>query len=342
MKPRLWALVVVVALGGDSLAEARTWTDTQGRTLEAKFVRLHEGNVILLKGNKPVSVPLSQFSPEDQEYIRQQTAKKPRNDAVEPLEKKPARREVKSADDAQVRTWTDIRGNQITARFAGLSGANVILVEKGKRRSFPFVGFSQADQQYIRNELEAKGQGHLLPAAGMPGQPSFPIAPPRAGPSPPTPPTPTPHRRSPPSRPSFRVPEPAVPTIPRPGPSPSIRHPSPPRYQPRRPSTPRFQPPAPSIPSHRPAISPPTMPSMPTPRTTYQYEKRCTNCGKVVPSSSKAGGTCPHCGAYWSVEKDESGRTVSTAYRAGQYTGIAVVVGLVIWLLSRAAGAFRD
>ena len=70
--------------------------------------------------------------------------------------------------------------------------------------------------------------------------------------------------------------------------------------------------------------------------------KRCSKCGKAVPSSSKAGGTCPHCGTYWDVEKDSSGRTVSTAYRAGQYTGIAFLIGLVVWLISRGVAALRD
>lgn len=30
---------------------------------------------------------------------------------------------------------------------------------------------------------------------------------------------------------------------------------------------------------------------------------RCSNCARAVPTWSRAGGTCPHCGAYWSTEQ---------------------------------------
>ena len=327
MKPRLWPLVAMLLLGGGSLATARTWTNTEGRKLEATFVRLHEGNVILLKGNKPVSVALSQFSPEDQEYVRQQVAKKGKSQALEPSEEKPAPRKEKSADEAPVRTWRDIHGNQTTASLAGVSGGNVILVEKGKRRLCPFFGFCAADQEYIRKELAAKGQGHLLPPGmAMPAEPNIPVPPPRAGPSRPMP---TPRRPSLPSRPDFRQPEPVRPSVPRPSPRPSIPRPSPPSYRPppsRVPSVPSM----PSIPSPSPRIRMPRADFSPT-----TYGKQCGSCRKPVPDHCTAGDTCPHCGVRWDFEEGPGGkRKYDPRYVLYSVAGVGVMLllALIGWL----------
>jgi hypothetical protein len=34
----------------------------------------------------------------------------------------------------------------------------------------------------------------------------------------------------------------------------------------------------------------------------FYGEKTCGRCGRVVPSSSRPGQNCPHCGAYWGTE----------------------------------------
>jgi uncharacterized membrane protein YgcG len=39
--------------------------------------------------------------------------------------------------------------------------------------------------------------------------------------------------------------------------------------------------------------------------TSYYGEKTCSRCGRVVSSSSRAGQSCPHCGAYWSTETEK-------------------------------------
>lgn len=356
MKPRLCVLAVVVVFVGASLATARTWTDTKGRTIEATFVRLHEGNVIMLKGTKPVSVALSELSPEDQEYIRHQAAAKPKEkdakeDPVKPLEEKPSPRKGRSNADAPERTWTDIRGNRMQAKFGGVSGDSVILLVKGKTRIFPLSGFSQADQDYIRKELAERGQANLLPGGAMPpGGAMLPggAMPPGVGmpalpPTRRTPPIPRSHRPSVAGRPGLSPPDMSRHSIPRPS-SPSFPRTTLPREETPRPSIAQSRP---SMPSMRttPSIPRPSMPTTPSyqtpirppsmPQMSNQYTKVCCSCGKPVPDSSKAGGTCPHCGAYWSVEKDETGRTVSTAYRGAAYSGVACVVGLIIWLVTR-------
>src|SRR5205085_1818843 len=43
---------------------------SKGKQTTAKFVRVHEGNVILLRAGRTVSMPLSSLSREDQQYVR--------------------------------------------------------------------------------------------------------------------------------------------------------------------------------------------------------------------------------------------------------------------------------
>lgn len=53
-------------------ADARTWTNAQGRTFEADFVRLDGANVIfVLPGSRAFSTPLADLSPADQLVVKQ-------------------------------------------------------------------------------------------------------------------------------------------------------------------------------------------------------------------------------------------------------------------------------
>lgn len=75
------AVVVLVGgflIGGHDL-QARTWTDaSSGRTLEADYVSSNEGTITLkrIPGGQIISVPLSQLSIADQEFISNQEAEK--------------------------------------------------------------------------------------------------------------------------------------------------------------------------------------------------------------------------------------------------------------------------
>lgn len=52
MRPFALLLAGLLVLGAVAGADARVWTDTQGRQIEAKFVRVHGGRAILQQGNK--------------------------------------------------------------------------------------------------------------------------------------------------------------------------------------------------------------------------------------------------------------------------------------------------
>ena len=52
------------------LKKYRTWTSASDETIKAKFVRVNEGKVVLLQGNKAHQVSLSELSQEDQQFLR--------------------------------------------------------------------------------------------------------------------------------------------------------------------------------------------------------------------------------------------------------------------------------
>lgn len=49
--------------------ETRTWTDTQGRTIEAAFVKADEKTVTVLRDGKEVAIPLASLSGTDLAWI---------------------------------------------------------------------------------------------------------------------------------------------------------------------------------------------------------------------------------------------------------------------------------
>ena len=59
-----------------SQAETRTWTDTQGRTLEAEIVNGDAESVTVLLNGNEVKIPLSKLSDDDQAYCKEWLEKK--------------------------------------------------------------------------------------------------------------------------------------------------------------------------------------------------------------------------------------------------------------------------
>lgn len=72
MKFKLVALSLALA---GTLA-ARSFTDVSGKSIEAEFVSLVNGNVTISRDGKPFTLPLARFSKADQEFI-EQAAKSP-------------------------------------------------------------------------------------------------------------------------------------------------------------------------------------------------------------------------------------------------------------------------
>ena len=71
MMPRLiFAVLMALLVTLDVVAAERTWTDVQGRSMRAEFVRELDGEVTLLRAGKLVTIPLQKFSEKDRQYIR--------------------------------------------------------------------------------------------------------------------------------------------------------------------------------------------------------------------------------------------------------------------------------
>lgn len=52
------------------VAGARTWKDNQGREIEAGFLAVDDGTVILVLGNgKEFNFPLDKLSPDDRKWV---------------------------------------------------------------------------------------------------------------------------------------------------------------------------------------------------------------------------------------------------------------------------------
>src|SRR5690606_17915044 len=93
------AVVVLLALPWCLRAEVRTWTDLQGRTVEAEFVRIQGTTVVLKQAGRTINVPLAQLSAADRQYAesQQQVAEKPEPKPSEP-DSKPSQPEPKPSE----------------------------------------------------------------------------------------------------------------------------------------------------------------------------------------------------------------------------------------------------
>jgi hypothetical protein len=350
----LAACVLVIA----APAFARTWNDDQGHTVEGEFVRVLKGKVVISTAGRMIQVPFGHLVEEDQDFVRAELEKhglgsqlpakkksagsssetKPKSSDKATAEK-PAGENPAKEDEAKLgptRTWTDIQGRSVQARFIGMEGANIVLQVKGKRSSFPFNKFSIADQHYVRMEMTGRGEGDKVPAEVA--QP-VPAAPQFAQAQPPAMPPSMPGMGGIP-RPTFpampRMPEHKFPSMPTPAPI------QPPAYQP-----PAYQPPpavAPSFPApvQRPAMMPIQPPSMPPAFANNQvpsYEqvtvKKCSKCGAVLPNNITAGDSCPKCGVFFDYDQT-NGKRSSWGTFGSAAGGIGTLVAIVVGLIARA------
>lgn len=200
---------------------------------------------------------------------------------------------------AFARTWTDTQGQTTQGTFVRVFGTNVVILSGGKALTVPFTGLSKEDQQYVREQLEAKGETGLLAqldaltsqSSGYGGSaPGYPAGPGMTGGSSSTPYTPPASGSgSPPGMSGGMMGS---------GPTGSTGYPpgisggsSTPGYTPYTPPTstgPRYTPPVmPTIPTYTP-------PPLPTPPS-IEFEIVCTNCGHKFPDDTPIGTPCPFC-----------------------------------------------
>jgi hypothetical protein len=328
---RLFLALVVLMTAATALG--RTWTDKFGKQTQGKFVRYHEGDVVILRGSKAITIAYDTLSTEDQEYVRKQLEAKGQADLL------PAPKAEATGDDSDgrlavpgvERTWTSNDGKEIRAQLVAISGDKVTLLFKGREVTIRLTRLSEDDQQYVKEE-KAKLPKKAAPAATPQPMPVNPTPQPAWSPPMPTRPPNWPQPMQPPQFPQ----PPAFPQQP-----PMPMHPTP-----MIPATPQPQAPSPFTPQapspftpQAPNFAPQNNPGFPQSGMPMGESKICSNCRKVLPSGVGAGDKCPYCGTFFALETDASGRVVKRApigkYVAlgGLIPAIAVAIGLLFRFL---------
>jgi hypothetical protein len=193
---RRWiSLALFLALTLPGVAKERVWTSSDGRTMRGEFVRELDGDVTFLVGGKLQTVPLSRLSERDQQIVRDLAAGKPVPDdpapppaTDDPFTGPPATATAPATGDAPAadeplapaaddrppplvnkpkppvtRVWTDNQGRQTTGKFVRVFDGKVVLSRAGGPISVPFFDLSEADQQYVKDQLTAAGQEEQIP-----------------------------------------------------------------------------------------------------------------------------------------------------------------------------------
>lgn len=114
MKQRILSLACLISLAGLGALYARTWTDVDGRKIEASFVEALPGavKIKLDKNGQEFEVPLERLSEEDQAWIQQKIQPAKEEDAAEEADDVQFRRGGRSrhdvpSDEEKPPNWDD-------------------------------------------------------------------------------------------------------------------------------------------------------------------------------------------------------------------------------------------
>jgi hypothetical protein len=185
MSPRPWHILLAILLTPAAAMPAwgRTWTNRDGKTVEADFVRIDGEQVVLLVGGKEARVPLASLSDGDQAYARlfnpaTEPAAAPTENPFGGGGSEPAGSALKPTaptdpsipDLSKSRKWTDRAGKSASGTLHSVSGGTVYLKIGSRLQTVSFAQLVAADQEAVRRYLEYLGDGLKVP----PGEGDFP------------------------------------------------------------------------------------------------------------------------------------------------------------------------
>jgi len=176
----LWLCLCALSQAAD---KSRTWTDSQGRTMRAQFLREVDGEVTFVKDGKLVALSLDRLCEADQKNIRDlQAGNTPTAevlsadapfassagdgsalDAAEKVEQEPPSLTKRRLPAIANRVWTLADGQQTTAKFVRVFREQVILLRGSRTAMYSYSALSPADQDYVKEILTARGEEKLIP-----------------------------------------------------------------------------------------------------------------------------------------------------------------------------------
>lgn len=173
----MFFVVIVIAWASVAVAagKVRTWSSSDGRTMQAEFVRELDGDVTFLKDGKLIILRLEKLSERDQQVVKDLSAgKEPEDDPFDAPNaegKKPVEQRAETPRKSkkplviQTRTWTDRFGVKSSGKFVRIDGGNVVMNRGTRVISVPFANLSDADQEYVREVLTSQGKEAEIPEA---------------------------------------------------------------------------------------------------------------------------------------------------------------------------------
>ena len=156
----------------------RLWTDVHGKPLSARLLRMIGDKVELREQDQKIQIPFAKLSYDDQEFVRKWFEERGQGNQVP----KP---------DENSRVWTDAAGKKVMASLQSVQqGGRLRLRSYGLDIRLNFDALSSADQEQLREELQAEGREELLLAVRPPKEVATnnpPVAPAPVAPPPPQP-----------------------------------------------------------------------------------------------------------------------------------------------------------
>jgi hypothetical protein len=146
-----------------AVAAARPWTNRQGKTIEAEFVRLEGDQVVLLVDGKEARVGLDTLSDADQAYVKLFGGTSTPTPAVSPVA--PIATEEPLPDLSKIRKWTDRTGRAVQGILESVIGDEVRLKVGARTQMVYYQQLCDEDQTIVRRALESQGRGLSVPAS---------------------------------------------------------------------------------------------------------------------------------------------------------------------------------
>jgi hypothetical protein len=172
----LFALLIAVSFS-KLLGMLHPWTDLQGRTLQASFIKSDGVTVTINWNGKVVPIPLSSLSAESRTLAQQLSAPKVPSPPSNPFDTI-----APPVSTEQLHSWTDLQGRTLKAVFIKADSLSVTVKWQGKVVPLPLANLNPASRALAKSL-----SGTFAPApAPVPVSPppvvAKPVAPPVAPP----------------------------------------------------------------------------------------------------------------------------------------------------------------